>query len=110
MVISIDIKEEKICKGNGINIILKKFLQVFPMMRSHYMYFCKRVPNSTKKRRRFILWAKKSLSRIYIFKQGKWQVICNHLVCVKETGSPSCVTTVRTQLFTTAAHYSAVRL
>src|SRR5699024_11110997 len=104
MVISIDMKEKKICNGDCINSILKKFLQVFPMMRCHYMYFCKRVPNTTKKRRRFILWAKKSLSRIYIFKQGKWQVICNHLVCGKETGSPSCFPTVRKQLLVITAH------
>src|SRR5690625_6617889 len=90
MVISINIKEEKICKGNSINSILKKLLQVFPMMRSHYMYFCKRVRNTTKKRKRFILWAKKPLSRIYICKQEKRQVICNHLVGEKETGAPSC--------------------
>src|SRR5699024_8838455 len=104
MVICIDIKEEKICKGNGINIIVKKFLQVFPMMRSHYMYFCKRVPYTTNKRRCVILWAKTSLHRIYIFKQGKWQVICNHLVCGKETGSPSCFPTVRKQLLVITAH------
>src|SRR5699024_1070642 len=104
MVISIDIKEEKICKGNGINIILKKFLQVFPMMRSQYMYFCKKVLNTTKKRKRFILWAKKYLSRIYICKQEKWQVICNHLVCRKVTGLPSCFPTVRKQLLVITAH------
>src|SRR5699024_7983289 len=104
MVISIDIKEEKICKGNGINIILKKFLQVFSMMRSHYMYFCKSVPNTTKKRRRYILWAKISLSRSYIFKQGKWKFICNHLVCGHDTGLPSCFPTVHKQLLVITVH------